>query len=336
MANTFLVCGLIGFIFCTAFQSRADQLIHLVSLKVQDLFRPKHSFSDDLPLITRLLASTRAGISLDSALEQISGEVGSPDIRARIQEILLGRPRPDFLSTFLHGALSTGIPVLAPLQAFQKILQIEKKVRLKARSLTSQSRAQGEVLSWMPWMMAIALAVIDSDWLLSAMSSSGSWLLWAIALTLLGAGRAWMKALLGRALKPSGNEEYLREELLPKLCLRLIAELSLGQDAESALEKALAQINNGELALQFANEKVRGEGVRALHALLHHAALTGAPLRDDLMAHLSDLHLQMESRWEERVQRLPVVMMAPLFLCFFPSSLLVLAGLLFPLIAEVL
>jgi hypothetical protein len=39
----------------------------------------------------------------------------------------------------------------------------------------------------------------------------------------------------------------------------------------------------------------------------------------------------MEGRWEERAQRLPVTMMAPLFLCFFPACILVLLGLVVPL-----
>ncbi|MGZ3682277.1 MAG: hypothetical protein ACXVCI_00375, partial [Bdellovibrionota bacterium] len=54
-------------------------------------------------------------------------------------------------------------------------------------------------------------------------------------------------------------------------------------------------------------------------------------VREELSNFLQDLSAELESRWEERVQRLPVALLGPLFVCFFPGSLLVLIGLLLPL-----
>jgi len=341
MAITALILGTSGFIFCTAFSKKADQLtsksLALALKSVRRLLNKEESRGIDLQFITRLIASVRSGISLDSALDSLAKdpELGE-SCRHRVLCILQGKPKKDFLSTFLDGALRTGIPLLATLQAFQKILQTERRVVMKANALTSQSRAQAEVLSWLPWILLLALGGMDPEWMISATTNAGSWLLWSLALGLLGLGRVWMKSSINRAIKPAGKEEEIREQLLPELVLRMISQLSLGQDAESALEACLTSIDDRRLHDQIYNKAKRGESVRSLISMLEYSARTGAPLREDLMTFLSDLHLQLENRWEERVQRLPVVMMAPLFVCFFPASLLVIASLLLPLIQEVL
>lgn len=341
MAITALILGTSGFIFCTAFGKKVDRLITrsiaLAINAVRKLVKKKDSGCNDLQFITRLMASIRSGISLDSALDSLAKD---PDLveasRNRILCILQGRPQNDFLSTFLDGAMRTGIPLLATLQVFQKILQAKRRVTMKASALTSQSRAQAEVLSWLPWVLLLALGGMDPEWMISATSNAGSWLLWSVALGLLGLGRFWMKSGISRALRPAGKEEEIREQLLPELVLRMIAQLSLGQDAESALEACLSSINDPRLHDQIYKNTKRGESVKSLVSMLEYSARTGAPLREDLMTFLSDLYLQLENRWEERIQRLPVVMMAPLFICFFPASLLVIASLLVPLVQEVL
>lgn len=325
--------GLGGFFFCTAFQSSVDLWAQALQSKFLS-WRQGISRSPappDLWLISRLVASIRAGISLDGALESIRAEKNLPrETQARIHSILQLKAGRDFLSLFLVSSLQTGAPILATLLAFQKLLQAERRVKMRARALTSQSRAQGEVLSWLPWVMGAALGLMDPAWLRQAAENSLSWLAAAAALLLLGLGRRWMKSLLDRALRPTGREELLQEEILPALCLQMVAQLSVGLDAETALERSLVRLADEGLKKEFQSHDAP-EIVRNLKALLGHAAHTGAPLRDDLLGFLSDLHLQTENRWEERVQRLPVLMMAPLFLCFFPSTLLVLGAFLLPL-----
>jgi hypothetical protein len=338
MAFTLLLAGSLGFLFCAAFGKFLDAPLTRAGRGVLALFSPRPAIADDdLALVKRLISSLRAGISLDSALESLSRapEFKEPT-RCRLKAILEGRPGVDYLSTFLATALRSGTPLLAALQAIQKVLQTERRIRLKAFALTSQSRAQGEVLSWLPWFLLAALSLLDPAWLISAGKNAGSWFLWTIALALLGGGRGWMKHLLSKALQPASTDEKLQEQYLPNLCLRIVSAIALGQDAESALEDGLAKIDYPALTKEFRDPASRGPAVSALVHLLTHASRTGAPLRDDLLSYLADLQLQTESRWEERVQRLPVIMMAPLFLCFFPSGLTVLAALLLPLAQEVM
>ncbi len=152
-----------------------------------------------------------------------------------------------------------------------------------------------------------------------------------------GGGRQWIRIALASAFRPKGQIEIIEENLIPDLILRLLAEISRGIDVESAAEASLAQMENTELTMLFRQSRPEDtHRVARLKSLLAHAARTGAPVRDELLGFLADLQAELESRWEERVQRLPVAMMAPLFLCFFPSSLLVLSGLLMPLLLEAL
>lgn len=332
-----LATGLAGFFFCAAFHSWIDDKIPALWARAKRLISSRVPARQPhrIYLLTRLIASLRAGVSLDSGIDAAARDPATPpELRRYLSDILESRPSTDFLATFLAKALRTGAPVLSTLQIFQKLLQVERRVKLKARAMTSQSRAQAEVLSWLPWLMLAALAAMDWEWFTSASKNSGSWLAWSIALLLLAGGRRWIKASLEKVLNPQSIEERVDEEFLPELALRLIAEISLGLDAESALEKNLNRMQSSRLRENFwARSSANAE---VLRSLLAHGALTGAPLREDLTHFLSDLHLQIESRWEERVQRLPVAMMAPLFLCFFPASLLVLLAVLLPLLGEAL
>jgi hypothetical protein len=332
-----LATGLAGFFFCAAFHFWIDDKATALWARARRLIssRVPADHPHRIYLLSRLIASLRAGLSLDSGIESAARDSSAPaELRIYLENILQNRPGDDFLATFLADALRTGAPVLGTLQIFQRMLQVERRVKLKARALTSQSRAQAEVLSWLPWLMLAALAAMDWEWFTSAGMNSGSWLAWSIALLLLAGGRQWIKIALEKALAPRGRQEELDEKFLPELTLRLIAEISLGIDAESALEKNLHRMRASLPAEEFSADAPGNFGV--LHALLIHSARTGAPLREDLTHFLSDLHLQIESRWEERVQKLPVAMMAPLFLCFFPSCLLVLLAILLPLLGEAL
>jgi hypothetical protein len=329
-----LVTGIAGLFFCTAFQKTLDEKIPslgaALKLWMGKKFPGHLKSDDDLELVARLIASTRAGISLDQSLESLlrSDTFGAP-VKQRIALVLSGNPRPDFLSTLLAGALQAGFPLLSTLLLFQRILQSEKRVRLRAISLTSQSRAQGEVLAWLPWLLLAALALLDWEWLSAAAKNPFSWCLWALASLLIGAGRLWIKSLLEKAFAPRQKEEKIQEELLPPFLLQLIAALALGNDAETAWEKCQQKFPEHALYFQGTSPSLNG-----LKQIVLTAAKLGSPLKEELTNFLADAQLQTESRREERVQRLPVVMMAPLFSCFFPAALLVLLAVLYPLLRE--
>jgi hypothetical protein len=336
MQSLVLLSGTCLFALSLLFRSRLDAelpaRLGALSRKLRALWAAAPAPDEDLRLTGRLISSLHAGLGLDAALEAIALEAppGSP-LRARLRGTLEGRPPPDFLSQLLASALRTGTPVLSSLQNLERAFRARRKSALRAAAASSNCRAQAEILSWLPWALAAGIAIIDGNWFLAASRDALSWFLWALALLLAGSGRAWIRRAVDRALRPTGATERLEEEVLPDFVLRVTAEIARGVDIESATESCLR--GNGELARAYAADSSPGDGsLNRLRSTLRHAARTGAPVRQELAAFLEDLQANLESRWEERVQRLPVTLLAPLFACFLPSSLLVLAGLLLPVL----
>jgi Flp pilus assembly protein TadB len=289
---------------------------------------------DDLALAGSLISHLRAGISLDSALEGIAQQLPPPSPnRARLYRLLSGKADPDVLSTFLRGALDTGAPALAALQGIERGLQCRRKLHLKARGITGQCRAQAEVLCWLPWLLALCMALVDSAWLALALSSPLAWALWAVAAGITGAGRAWIRKLLLTALRPRSEAEKMEEEALPDFALRVLSEIAQGRDVETAIERCLL-FAHPPFRDTFLNQALHEGRVARLRSILRQAASTGGPVRGDLLHFMEDHQAELEARWEERVQRLPITLLAPLFLCFFPATLLVLAGLLLPALRD--
>lgn len=329
-----IALGGFGFVLSHRFRETLDPLLSArfgaALRRVRRWLEPAPAPDEDLVLTGRLISSLQAGISLDASLEAAHAE--SPPrspLRARLRSLLDGgSPGNDFLSAFLRTALDTGMPALSSLQNMERALRTRRKLALKAVSVSANCRAQAEVLSWLPWVMAGAIALVDSGWFLGATQSAVSWFLWALAILLAGLGRSWIKHSVARALRARGAEEQLEEELLPDFVLRVIAGVSQGIDVETAGERALSAAASPALSRAFAGDG--GARMLRLRSTLRHACRTGAPVREELGAFLHDLQADLEARWEERVQRLPIALLGPLFLCFFPSSLLVLAGLLVP------
>lgn len=337
MAILAILAGATGFFLCVALPSRMDQLCvrgwNELRARIQLMLRPATITEPDLLICSRLLASVRAGIGLESALVLLLKEEGiAGAVREKLRLLLDGKPQTDFLSTYLSAALHSGMPVIQTLQLFQQTLTSRRRLQLRSVALTGQARAQAEVLSWLPWAMALLIFLMDQEWFLLAAKRPLSWFLWAIALSLTGLGRKWLQRSLRKAMEPATPAEAMEENELPELLLRMVAEIAIGSDADTALDRSLAAIGRPEFRRAFQSRAPGGAKLAQLKATLSHAALTGAPLREDLLAFLQGLYQEIESRWEERVQRLPVALLLPLFVCFFPGTLLVLGGLLFPLL----
>jgi hypothetical protein len=326
-----LPVSLLSFALCAAFQKKIDYQLSRLAHSLRARFSSSRNPPQDFLLLTHLISSLRSGCSLDAALEKAATEEPfSPELKAWAADTLNGPATSDFLSLYLHNAVKSGAPVLSTLLLFQKISTAKERAKRKAAALTGQGRAQAEVLSWMPWVIFAGILAVDPEWFFSSAQNAGSWLLWSLSLALTGLGRIWIRRLLSRALHSSSWAETLKEEFLPNLSLRMISHLAIGLDAETALENSLNQIANPAFKRSFYSQDALPEIVH-FRSLLAQAARTGAPLREDLGRFLEDLYNQLESTWEEKAQRLPVILLAPLFLCFFPGSILVLSAFMLPL-----
>lgn len=277
----------------------------------------------------------RAGVSLDTSIENILEEQTLPvREKERLRRILESCPEKDFISCFLASALKTGGPILEPLALIHKNLLIQQKMALKAKSASSQCRAQAEVLTWLPWALLFAIGCMDQEWLSSALSKSLSWILWSIAILLCGFGKKWLLHQVSIATQPTNDSDLLMEIYLPDLILRIISIVSTGNDPQSAFEQSVAAMENRPLnaILSRASQKTCPPEINQLRAIIY--SDYGAPIRIELLQMLEDLHLLQESRIEERVQKLPVYCLAPLFSCFFPACLLVLLSLIIPMLKD--
>lgn len=330
-----IALGCAGFLFCAAFQHRINAFfLHLWDRGKKYFQTPRNETDENLFIVSSLLSSLQVGVSIEACLEGLLRENCLGDkSKQKIASVLAGKPGPDFLSTLLGGAIMHGQPVHKTLSALQKILQAEKRIHLRSYSITSQSRAQGSVLSFLPLFMLLALAVLDPEWLRSALKDPTSWCLWAFASALVGLGQLWMKQILDSSLRAKNAEEKIRQEALPPLLLGILSQMAIGRDAETARDKTMDQLPK-ELAHLL--RKNPGGAVAQLHYLIAQSKETGAPLFENLSNLLTNNYLETENRWEEKVQRLPVFMLAPLFTCFFPATLLVILAMLLPLLEGIL
>lgn len=299
--------------------------------------RRQSTIDNEIILISRLISSLKAGQSLDSSIEQLSkDEILTSDTRAHLVAALEGKPNGNFLFQFLSSSLKNGMPAIGTLTIFQKALQSERKLRGKAQSMSSQCRAQGEALSWLPWFMGGAVTFLDFSWAQQTLANPVSWLLFGLVIFLTGVGKVWMRALLSSAFEPTTKLEKLEEISLPELLLRLISEISAGMDCATALENSLHLLGDISLNEQILCGISSSSKIEYLKVILREASHSGAPLREELLSLYEQIQQEKEVKWEEKVQRLPVIMLAPLFLCFFPGSLLVLLGFFYPLFRELL
>lgn len=331
------VFSALGFTFCYFLADTVDiavfKAIEFVKKKLLDQGPNELT---DLYLLSRTQSLLRSGINLESALEQIRSEPSSSEtLKRTIQKILDGTTTKDFLPSFFILALETGAPISEPIKILQNTLFMQKKNQQRAKAFTAQSRAQASVLCWLPWFLLFSLAILDHDWALESTKSPYTWLLWSAAIFLSGIGKTWINNLISKSLIPKKTKDILLEQLLPELVFRLVGYISTGIDLQTSLERCLQQMAEPKLSTYFSNKTSPDTPPQILHlrALLDQANL-GGPVRAELLFLLNDLQSTQECNWEERAQKLPVKCMAPLFLCFFPSCLLILLSLILPMLGE--
>src|SRR5579859_1818355 len=168
-----------------------------------------HRFEEQLPDILGLWVNAlRSGYSVLQALEAISREAPSPsnqEIRRVVQEVQLGIPMEDALAHLLGRMPSDDLDLIITAVNIQRevggnlaeILEvishtIRERIKLKGeiRVLTSQGRITGYVISGLPIVLALFLAVINPNYVGLLFSDHCGWLMLAAGLILIGLGSA--------------------------------------------------------------------------------------------------------------------------------------------------
>nr|WP_306369582.1 type II secretion system F family protein [Nocardiopsis sp. CC223A] len=107
-------------------------------------------------------------------------------------------------------------------------------------------------------------------------------------------------------------------------CLTAVARAAPGRlGAESAAVADRLRLGADPASAWSESAGVLPEPLVAAGRDLARAADTGAPVADLLDRHVADLHRELRSQAAERVERLGVLVVMPLALCFLPSFLLV-------------
>ena len=166
-------------------------------------------FEEQLPDMLGLwVNSLRSGYSVMQALESISREAPIPtsqEIRRVVMEAQFGIPMEDALAHLLARMPSDDLDLVITAVNIQRevggnlaeILEvishtIRERIKLKGeiRVLTSQGRITGYVISGLPIVLALFLAVINPNYVGLLFSDHCGWLMLAAGLILIGLGSA--------------------------------------------------------------------------------------------------------------------------------------------------
>jgi tight adherence protein B len=175
-----------------------------------------HAFEGQLPDILGLwVNSLRSGYSVMQALEAISREAPDPaamELRRVVQEVQLGIPMEESLAHLLGRMPSDDLDLVITAVNIQRevggnlaeILEIightiRERIKLKGeiRVLTSQGRITGYLISGLPILLAVFLAVINPDYVGKLFSNRlCGWPLLAIGLIMIGMGTAVIQKIV--------------------------------------------------------------------------------------------------------------------------------------------
>lgn len=295
----------------------------------QDKFRINSKCSDiqtEIFYIQKLLSKLRAGTSLQNCLENPNEKIPSA-----------WREKNHPAALLIENAIQSGNSCSNSLLFYKKIQESHLKLERKKTSSSAQARMQAYSVCVVPWLLLFVIFIMDSDSFLLQWQSALCKFLWLFSLLLDAAGLIWIRKILKNTFSPKDTHSKELEGDLINFLLRFIPLLSSGIDINSAALKSIPTDSSTEgtliktiyglenpTALSLIPEFLQ------LREILRNHISFGSPIREDLRSLLEDLQNRKENRWEECVQKLPLKLLPPLFLCIFLASLLVLFSLLIP------
>lgn len=291
----------------------------------------------ELFFVKSILRSLRGGLDLDSAIqsaktEQLAYFPNQALWQNQLPSQVRAAPtekRPNFLIYLLEYAKETGCSLSTPLSIYAESLQSSLIMQSKVTSLSSQAKAQATVLTCMPVFLFMALCFVDFQGFLAIWSHDINLLLAALLCFLISGGKMWIQSLQSRLLEPAGSLEKIEAQWIPEIVLQWIVCISSGMDVETSWKEILLSTNQKGIQI------LQSRSGKYLQQLAKQSSENGTPIKDELLSFLQEHLKQIHYQTEAQAQKLPVKLLAPLFLCFLPASLLVIAMFLLPVFGEI-
>lgn len=294
-----------------------------------------------LQSISYLVGGLRSGIDLQQLLEKPNLPTQARKQVQKLyqqitQKVSNSSTNADPLVSLLYSSLREGNSCLGPLLRQRQLLRRRMQMEKKMQSASAQARLQAKVLLFLPPLVFGIFIITAPDLAGASLHNRLSNFCLILAAVLLWLCQKWLKKILGRTLLLQNPADKIQFEFLPRYIEQVLGFLQSGLDLHSAQERALANLAiNEEIRKILTGQQTSARHeytaeLATLHQLITRAENFGAPIRQELLDLLEDLQYSLEQFLEERIQKLPIFLLAPLFSCAFPSALLVLLSILFP------
>lgn len=321
---------------------RIDALGILLERKWRHYWNKKIAANSLTPLRTeiaflqQLAIKLRGGISLHNSLQDPKLTL-SPNLREQVTRALdyEETKASTVLESIFHSSLRNGNPCLPALQFYKSIQEQRLRSEQKKRSSSTQARLQAYLICIVPWLLLFSLFLTDPTLLAEQSTNSLCLALWFLSLFLDVIGILWIRKILRSTFVPTQISIKEIEEDLMEFLFRLLPLISAGVDVREACTRALTTQNNHHLSIVISSLDENTapnlpEEFFFLREILKNSLHFGSPVKEELRTFLEEIQYKKERRWEEALQKLPIRLMAPLFLCIFLAALAVLFSLVVP------
>lgn len=298
----------------------------------------KSEIDQEIEWINFLQSRIRSGKSVfDSAQRSLIELQLYGDLERSVKK-LVARQEPEHASAKLvHQSVLSGAPCLDSLQKFKLNFINRRMLQKKSHAATIQFRAQGLILSVLPWALLLTQALLSPAEIKIAFASTTFQLALVLALMLTITGFVWMKRLFQNCSRPSDKLAHEFQSRLLELIHLANSSILAGESPKRILEGAQAKCLQ---ALYSKSRSIQSSNYASIYTdlitILESSVRLGNPIQKQLTEITDQMNCQLEVDLTERTQLLPLKLLLPTMLAIFPATMLLILAPLLPQLMEVM